>query len=79
MNRNERSVSHMTSKHWITFPRSAWGFSASLVLLLLLSGCGNGFLFTGDHAGKDGYALTLDPAAPIVTVHHSVQLTGTPR
>lgn len=52
---------------------------ASILLVLALAGCGNGFKFTGDHLDKDNYALKIDPAAPIVTVGHTVHLTATSR
>ncbi len=67
----------MTLNHFALRLRSIAKISASFVLLFLLAGCGNGFLFTGDHTGKDGYALKIDPAAPVVTVGHALQLKGT--
>ena len=58
---------------------SSWSTLSLLALLLLVSGCGNNYTFTGDHTNKNDYALSITPAAPIVTVGHSMQLTAMER
>ncbi len=55
---------------------ASWSTVSLLALLLLLSGCGNNFTYTGDHTSKNDYALSISPAAPIVTAQHSIQLAA---
>lgn len=68
--------SESTSRPPAASHRPACRIVSSLLLILSLAGCGNGFKVTGDHADKDNYALKIDPAAPVVTVGHTVHLTG---
>lgn len=68
--------SESTSRPPAASHRPALRIVSSLLLVLSLAGCGNSFKFTGDHTDKDNYALKIDPAAPVITVGHTVHLTG---
>jgi len=57
-------------------PLPTWSALSTILLALSIVGCGNAYNFTGDHTDKDNYALKIDPAAPVLTVGHTVHLTG---
>ena len=76
MPRFERIASSVRSSSFRSIPLPTWSVVSTVLLVLSLVGCGNGYKFTGDHTDKDNYALKIDPAAPVITVGHTVHLTG---
>ena len=53
----------------------AFGSAASVLFMLLLSGCSA--FQSGDHTDKNNYALKITPAASVVTVGHTIHLSAT--
>jgi len=68
--------SRSRSSRWTSDPLPTWSVLSTILLALSIVGCGNAYNFTGDHTDKDNYALKIDPAAPVLTVGHTVHLTG---